>query len=197
MSTKTIAQKRAELLARKIPAPVPLAAPGTVPADMVSAADYDKLRRMLAEERTKSSAQFAAQTKELDGLKGKLEKQSELSRTEKIRAAAMASAAKYAAPDAVEDVVELIAGRLQMSDAGLVVSREDPTQDSETYVKAYLDKKPHLAAPRVAQGSGAKTQPVDAPTKPTPQVHDTRSAEGATAAMRARIAELTGPTPTN
>ncbi len=192
MSTKTMAQKRAELLARKIPAPMPQAAPGTVPADMVSAADYDKLRRMLAEERTKSSAQFAAQTKELDGLKGKLEKSAADSRSEKIRSAAMAAAGKFAAPDAIEDVVELIASRLQMNDAGLIVSREDPTQDSETYVKAYLDKKPHLAAARVAQGSGAKLTPVDAPTPPTPQTHDTTTAAGATAALHDRIRVLTG-----
>lgn len=113
-------------------------------------------------------------------------------RAEKIRYEARQAAMAHGAVDP-DDVVALIAGALAVTDAGAVVTAGDNPQAVDAFVKAYLEKKPHLARARTAAGSGASPFPAPAgaaaaATAAQPaRAYDLTTREGATASLRDAI----------
>lgn len=167
------------------PAPTTPAAPST-PASAATGEDAERWRRKLAE----ADARAAQLAKELDAEKRRAaaaaaERDAERVRTTLVRAAANANAHEP------EDVADLLARRVVLRD-GRIVATDDPEKDAAVVVAEFLAAKPAYVRAQVAPGSGAPPRAAAAPAPPAPAAHDTRTREGATAAMhdalRARLA---------
>jgi len=83
-----------------------------------------------------------------------------------------------------DDVVALTLGAFTVNEQGQVVSTEATPRDPAAYLKDFLAKKPHLAKPKVAPGTGASPFPAAAPQAPGARAFDLTTAEGLTAYAR-------------
>ncbi len=112
----------------------------------------------------------------------------------RISTAVRVAAMEHGAVDP-EDVVSLLASRFTLNDAGNAVTADDTKEPVAAAVKSFLERKPHLARARVAQGSGASPFPQPAPIAAAPVQHDMRTREGATASLRDMIFRAKGLAP--
>jgi hypothetical protein len=141
--------------------PAPAPAP-SIPASFV--AERDAQAKRLAEleaklaERTKGDddvkATLAALNEKLQLTEREKKQLAEQRRDERIIAELKVAALRHGAVDE-EDLVALVRNHLTVGEDGRVVAASDPKIDADTFVKSFLERKPHLARPRVAQGSGA------------------------------------------
>lgn len=147
-------------------------------------------RDALAEE---SKATLAKFTEQVGGLTNESKRLAEENRALKISSAVRVAAIEAGAVDP-EDVVALTLGRFTLDESGNVIAADETKSPVKAALKAWLEKKPHLARPRVAVGSGASPFPAAAPSVTAPQTFDLRTSEGATAALHAALfAGLTTP----
>jgi hypothetical protein len=112
---------------------------------------------------------------------------------EKNRAITIQSAVRLAAMEAgaidPDDVTTLLSGRFTLDESGAVITADDTKAKALDAVKSFLEKKPHLAGRKVANGSGAS--PFPAQSAPSAPKLDLNSREGATAYVDSIIARAT------
>lgn len=142
-----------------------------------------KKRDASAEETKVALAALTAQLATSDAQKAEL---AASRKAEKIRYEARQAAMQHGAIDP-DDVVALVSAGLTVTEAGDVVTAGDAPVKAGDFIKSFLEKKPHLAGRKVAQGSGASPFPTGAPNIDPPVQFDMQTREGATAALRAAI----------
>jgi hypothetical protein len=175
-------------------------APASLPKDLfdemvklrqeIAARDAELAKRdKLAEETKASVAKLTEQVALTESQKKELEA---TRRAESIRTALKLAAMEHQAIDP-DEVIALTASQFTVADDGSVVTAGSNPQPASAFVKSFLEKKPHLAKPRVATGSGASPYPAAAPNaEPTP-VFDIRTPEGATAMLRHNLQKFIRP----
>ena len=180
-------------------APVQPTLPGTQPAahdttvsiPQAFLAELAAAKQQAADLAAKFEAQTASLTTIADENKktaAQLADAAESKRQMAITHAVRDAARTHSAVDP-DEVTTLLAGRFTLDDKGAVIEVGDTKAPAADVVKAFLEKRPHLAAARVARGSGASPYPAPAPQAGVP--HDLTTNDGMTAFVRS----LTKPTP--
>lgn len=83
-----------------------------------------------------------------------------------------------------DDVVALAYSQFAIDETGKLVPASDPKADARAHLKAFLDKRPHMLRPKVAQGSGATGFTGQPPAAGEAPRFDLTTAEGMTAYAR-------------
>jgi hypothetical protein len=179
-------------------------APPSIPTEIVQQlAQLEALRAENAKFKAAEEARLKTDEETKTAL-AKLQEQIQLTERDKAklaeenRSTKIANAVRLAAMAAgavdPDDVTMLLSGKFTLDESGNVIAADETKAKATDAVKAFLEKKPHLAGRKVAGGSGAS--PFPAQSAPNAPSYDMSNPADVNRAFHDRLRAVASPAPT-